>query len=307
MSTTAPVALGVSDSGHQWQDLSSAAGATGILGNRALLRTAPSSTLAVLDAGTGGGNGRLSANLIGMGGGLALYFRVVGPDDWWRAYQRIFTYQYQTGTETYVSGYEQVYAGEETYIAGYTKVEYRYRYDYAGTVSSGLLHGHVSYSAWSTSSTNPGAVSSYSHSHDGVTHTMSLTSQTQEKRGGDPIYATRSVYQSQPVYSTRPTYATTTGYELRVELSVATSRALWFRQITGPFPNLSVVMKDGRVDAYGGNGGSVTAIDETHKGATRHGIGIGKPSESLDETVNFMDDFLFAPELTGGYQPPVLL
>lgn len=323
-STDSLVALGTSDSGHAWQDLSSAADSIGIKGNRAWLATTPALTAAVLDAGVNGQDGSLSCGLLGRGAGLGLYFRVVDFDDWWRTYQRIFTYQYQTGTETYVSGYTTVKTGTETYISGYTIVEYEWRQNYTtgSTHDYSDLFGKHHRLAWSTSSIYaPLFSSSISHNHyhntgdpdnDIIIHHHVASGspyRTGVTRGGQPIYSTRDVYQQQPIYSTRPTFATTTGYELRLErmvLGALTTVAA--RQISGPFPGLSVVMNGNKIDAYAsGSSTPISVTDSAHNTATKHGIGLGKPTELLNQEENFIDDFLFVPVLSGGYQPHVLL
>lgn len=318
-SSVTPVALGTSDSGHTYVDLSSPAGAVTLLSDAARIDPAAALGAVTLDAGVDGGDGDVQVDLrVGVGrpgAGLGAYFRCVDAANWWRAYQRVYAYQYQTGTETYVSGYTQVFSHYEKVLVGYTPTSYQwgqnYSYDGGGVFVS---HGHTSY-AWSTSNTSSPFASSYSHGHDGLIHTMIASGSaylTGSRTGGEPIYEQRAVYTSQPIYSTRATYATTTGYDLRVERQVAgVLETRSARQVTGPLAVIRVVLRGDKIDTYAvpgsGSPAVLSVVDTTHQAATRHGFGRGKPTEFESWDNDLIDNFSFTPLLSGKIQPPVLL
>ncbi len=318
--TATPIALGLSDSGHTYGIV----GTVQVQQNAARVDPAPALSVAVLDAGANGGDGELGVSFAGKGAGLAAYFRWVDSSNWWRAYQRVYTYQYQTGTETYVSGYTQVFSHYESVIVGYTPIEYQWRRDYPTGITHNYqdMYGLHYETSWSGSSSySPfGSQGTRSHLHflsgiyypgDDTIHIHDAYNSgyyTGQTRGGDPIYEQRAVYTSQPIYSTRPTYATATGYDLRLERMVAgalSTRAA--RQITGPFSRIRVALKGDKIDAYvAGVTLPVSTIDTTHQGATRHGFGRGKPSELEDAAADLVDDFIFTPLAAGSLMPPIL-
>lgn len=316
--------LGISDSGHEWVPLTTAQAATGVFNNAARFEsTAAGVIAATLDAGVLGGDGELGCTLLGNGAGLGLYFRVQDVSNWWRSYQRVYTYTYQSGTETYVSGYTQVLTGYQSVIVGYTPTEYEWRQNYSTGITHGYsdMYGLHTVSTWSSSSSSapyfppvshmhylngsyyPGDTTSHSHSKSGSPYRTGAT------RGGQPIYQQQPVYASQPVYSTRTTYSSATGYELRLERMLSgtlSTRAA--RQISGPFRKLRVQLKDSAINAFvDSNTQPVSVVDASLQGATRHGIGRGKPSEKEVSNTDLIDAFYFNPLSAGSSQPPVLL
>lgn len=181
---------------------------------------------------------------IGTGGGYALYFRITDAANWWRLYNRIYFY---------------------SVIVGYTATEYRWRYSYTGSVSSGVLHSEILYSGWSTDPANPGGNPSYVHTHGGVTHTMSLIVSSQETRGGDPIYGSQ------------------TGYDVRLDR--CTGGAVQVVKTASPSSNpasLRVVLNKSTITAYTNLSPAAlfSTTDAFNSDATRHGIGGAADTQS---------------------------
>lgn len=317
--------LGTADSGHSWVDLSSQASAVGIINNAFRLDTAAARALAVLDAGALGQDGTLSCRLIGQGAGLGLAFRVVDALNYWRFWQRVYSYTYQSGTETYVSGYNQVFSHYENQVVGYSPTLYLWRKTYVTGVTHNYsdLYGLHHEDMWGSSSTQspfpgggidhlhylagsyyPGDQANHSHANGGAYYTG-------QQQVGGPIYQQVAVYTSQPVYATRPIYATATGYDARLECIVAgtiDTATRVARQVTGPFTGLSVQLAGTSIRAFvAGASEPLVTTDGRHGSATRHGITLGKDTEFLSANTNLIDDFAFNPVAAGSLQPPVLL
>lgn len=325
------VNLGSSDSKHPWQLISEGVPAgvipVGIRQDRAYLSDQPTVAAAVLDAGTHGQDGVLRCKFVGPGVGLGMVFRAAGAADHWRAYQRVYTYQYQSGEETYVSHYNQVFSHNETVVTGYTPKEYLWRVNYTTGESHGYsdMYGLHYETRWHTSSTSsPFTSKLIGHKHllsgsyypgntENHAHTLVLPGfYTGTSRGGDPIYGTRAVYVSQPVYATRPVYSTATGYDLRLARRVTgVDTIVAQRQIAGPATELRISLSGSRIEVQpiaAQANSPLLVTDTTFSTNTKHGITLVKAdSEGVDPTVNFIEDFAFAPIVTGSLQPHVLL
>lgn len=211
-------------------------------------------TRALLDAGVGAEDSSVGAAL-GRGGGQALYFREVDANNWWRVYQRLFSYQYQsgteqyvirydqvqTGTETYVSGYTTVYSGNEQYVSGYQNVQtgtetYIAYYQNVIVRYDNVLVGYDYTTTWdiyyrinnqysnTESATNyyptPGypPVTNYPQGDvyvNNVRQTYAPHYEQQPVYENQPVYASRPVYTSQPLYDSRAVYSTVPVYSTR--------------------------------------------------------------------------------------------
>lgn len=333
--STSPVALGTAESGQPWGVI----GTVQIVNNRAV---AQASGAALIDPGVGGEDGAASCGL-STGGGQALYFRADATlTSYWSAVQRLYTYQYKSGTETYVSGYTQVQVGTETYISGYETVLVGYQdvlvgYNYFTKVTyikmnpvTGVFipsdspqyeppydkekahyyptpgYPHFRNDFPDEPSNSTGHV--FRAFSPVYRNTPAYESQAiYEQRA---IYSTRPVYQSQPIYSTRDVYSTATGYELllqRLLLGTATVptsvTTIKSLVIPGPFASLRAEFNADKITCFAGSG-SVSVVDSSLSEQRHVGFGLAAATEQPSTTG--IDDFSYAPVNTGGYLPPVL-
>lgn len=291
-SFTAPNQTGLvaADTGQPFTILN---GGFSIKDNRGFAASNINPTMAVIDVGAGGQDATIIVELPGEAnsGAQGLYFRVVDRYNWWRFGVRrtSSTYTYQSGTEQYVTHYEQVFVGYQT------NYEYEWVGTFAGNVgaedphhsNSPWYHYFTRY-AWSADQYNsPFGFETYSDNHTHGTpqgyssHYVPLSSSN--PTGNSRVVSQTPIYESRPVYGTRPVYTTTTGYNTEIVLDVcagdSTAKPVNVEAVNlgDVIPTLLKITVQGDT-IKGFSSASVnephfTRTDSRHNSATRHGFG----------------------------------